>query len=52
MDFAGQDKRLVFGPRRVVLKRRDGAFIDARDDPERSFDGHQLQTPWDDIHLA
>src|SRR5207248_11627714 len=37
---------------RVVLQRRDGALTDARDDPERSFDGHQLQTSWDDIHLA
>jgi hypothetical protein len=52
MDFAGQDKRSVFEPHRVVLQRRDGALTDARDDPEKSFDGHQLQTPWDDIHLA
>src|SRR2546422_8019325 len=50
MDFAGQDKRSVFEPRRVVLQRRDGTLIDARDDPEKSFDGHQLETPWDDIH--
>ena len=40
MDFAGQDKRSVFEPRRVGLQRRDGALIDARDDPEKSFDGH------------
>jgi hypothetical protein len=52
MDFAGHDKRSVFEPRRVVLQRRDGALIEAREDPEKSFDGHQLQTPWDDIHLA
>jgi hypothetical protein len=52
MDFAGQDKRLIFDPLRVVIQRRDGTLIDARDDPEKSFDGHQLQTPWDDIHLA
>jgi hypothetical protein len=44
MDFAGQDKRSVFEPHRVVMQRRDGTLIDARDDPERSFDGHQLQT--------
>src|SRR6516165_3266736 len=37
MDFAGQDKRSVFEP---------------RDDPERSFDGHQLQTAWSGNHLA
>lgn len=52
LDFTGQDKRAVFEPGRVVLQRRDGTLIDSRDDPERSFDGHQLQTPWDDIHLA
>jgi hypothetical protein len=52
MDFVGQDKRSVFEPSRVVIERRDGALIDARDDPERSFDGHQLETPWDDLHLA
>jgi hypothetical protein len=51
-DYTGQDKRSVFEPHRVVLQRRDGVLVDARDDPEKSFDGHQLQTPWDDMHLA
>jgi hypothetical protein len=51
-DFVGQDKRSVFEPLRVVVQRRDGSPIDARDEPERSFDGHQLETPWDDVHLA
>jgi hypothetical protein len=52
MDYVGQDKRSVFEPSRVVIQRRDGAVIDARDELERSFDGHQLETPWDDMHLA
>ena len=52
MDFVGQDKRSVFEPHRVETRRRDGGLIDARDDPEKSFDGHQLETPWDDLHLA
>ncbi|SEG68067.1 hypothetical protein SAMN05216223_10856 [Actinacidiphila yanglinensis] len=51
-DFTGQDRRSVFEPHRVVLQRRDGTLIDARDDPETSFDGHRFQTPWDDLHLA
>jgi hypothetical protein len=51
-DFLGQDKLSVFEPSRVEMQRRDGTLIEARDDPERSFDGHQVQTPWDDIHLA
>ena len=46
MDFAGQDKQSVFEPHRVVLQRRDGALIDARDEPERSFNGHQFQRPY------
>ena len=52
MDFPGQDKRSVFEPHRIVTQRRDGSLIAARDDPERSFDGQQFETPWDDIDLA
>jgi hypothetical protein len=52
IDFLGQDKRSVFEPNRVEIQRRDGGLIDARDDPEKSFDGHQFETPWDDLHLA
>ena len=52
MDFVGQDKRSIFEPSRVVMQRGDGAVIDSRDDPERSFDGHVFETPWDDIHVA
>jgi len=35
-----------------VVQRGDGTLIDSRDDPERSFDGHVFDTPWDDIHVA
>jgi hypothetical protein len=52
MDYVGLDKQSVFEPHRVVIQRRDGTVIDARDEPERSFDGHQLETPWDDLHLT
>ena len=52
MDFVGQDRRSVFEPNRVVIQRRDGTLIDSRDDPDRSFDGHQFETPWDHLHLA
>ena len=52
IEFAAQDKRSVFEPHRVVVQRSDGALIEARDDPERSFDGHVLDTPWDDMHVA
>jgi hypothetical protein len=52
MDLTGQDKRSIFQPSRITIERMDGGVIDARDDPEKSFAGHQLNTPWDDIHVA
>jgi hypothetical protein len=52
IDFVGQDKRSVFEPSRVVIEHSDCTIIEARDEPERSFDGHQLETPWDDLHVA
>ena len=52
MDFVGQGSRSVFEPDRVVLQQPIGTVVDTRDDPERSFDGHQFETPWDDLHLA
>ncbi|KAA0111077.1 hypothetical protein [Mycolicibacterium sp. P1-5] len=51
MDFVGQDRRSIFEPDRVVVQNPDGT-VDARDDPERSFDGHQFETPWDDLDVA
>ncbi|WP_335221528.1 hypothetical protein [Nostoc sp.] len=52
MDFPGQDKRSIFEPTRIVIEKTDGTLIDARNDPEKSFEGHQRETPWDDIHVA
>lgn len=52
VDFPGQDKRTVFEPSRVVIERVNGTLIEARDDPEKSFEGQQRETPWDDIHVT
>jgi hypothetical protein len=52
IDFPGQNKRAVFEPNRIVIEREDGTLIDARDDPEKSFEGQHRETPWDDIHVA
>jgi hypothetical protein len=51
-DFPGQDKRSIFEPTRVVIEKVDGTLIETRDDPEKSFEGQQRETPWDDIHVA
>jgi hypothetical protein len=52
MDFPGQDKRTIFEPLRVVIEKSDGTLIEKRENPEKSFEGHQRETPWDDIHVA
>jgi hypothetical protein len=52
VDFVGQDKRSVFEPGRVIVQRGDGTLTGDRDDPKSSFDGHEFETPWDDLHLA
>jgi hypothetical protein len=52
MDFPGQDKQSIFEPDRVVMEKANGKVMDARDHPEKSFEGHQRETPWDDIHVA
>jgi hypothetical protein len=49
MDFIGQDKRSVFDPFRVEMQRSGGDLVEARDDPETSFEGHEFETPWDDL---
>lgn len=51
-EFPGQDKRSIFDPARIVIEKMDGTLIEARNDPEKSFQGQQRQTPWDDIHVA
>jgi hypothetical protein len=52
VDFPGQDKRAIFEPNRVVIETAAGNLIQFRDDPEKSFEGQQRETPWDDIHVA
>jgi hypothetical protein len=52
MDLAGQGRRYVYEPHRVVVQHDDGRPIQARENPGRSFDGHGFDTPWDDVQLA
>jgi hypothetical protein len=52
VDFPGQNKRAIFEPNRVVIETAAETLIEARDNPEKSFDGQQRDTPWDDIHVA
>jgi len=51
-DFPGQDKRFLFTPERLVMEKRDGTLIQARDNPEKAFEGQTRDTPWDDLQVA
>jgi hypothetical protein len=51
-EFPGQDKRSIFEPNRIVIEKLNGNAIESRNDPEKSFEGHVRETPWDDIHVA
>jgi hypothetical protein len=50
--FVDQDKRTTFEPNRVVIQGANGTPACVRDDPEQSFDGQELETPWDAVHVA
>src|SRR6202142_3840555 len=52
IEFPGQDRRATFEPRRGGIEQGDGTLIEARDDPEKSFEGQKRETPWDDIQVA
>jgi len=52
IDFSGQNKRAIFQPNRVAIEKTDGSPIETRDNPEKSFEGQQRETPWDDIQVA
>jgi hypothetical protein len=51
VDFPGQNKRAIFTPTRIVIETANGTLIEARDNPEKSFEGQQRETPWDDIQV-
>lgn len=51
-EFPGQDKRSTFEPNRVVVEKLDGTVVAERDNPEKSFEGQERDSPWDDIHAA
>src|SRR5471032_318043 len=50
--FTAPDRRSVFMPDRLVLEMMDSTVVESRDDPEASFAGQTLETPWDKFHVA
>jgi hypothetical protein len=52
VDFPDQHKQARFEPNRIVIESANGGLTDARDNPEKSFEGQQRETPWDDIDVV
>lgn len=48
----GTGPSIVFTPDRVAIEQANGAVVAERKDPRASFAGHQMNTPWDLLHLA
>lgn len=51
-DFPELDKRLTYEPSRVTLESPVGIISQERSNPEASFAGQSLETPWDPLHVA
>ena len=52
LPFKGEGKRSVCTPDRTVIEGRNGEVLNARDNPRAAFDGHTVESKWDDLHLA
>jgi hypothetical protein len=50
--FTNPDWRSVYGPEAVAIETSDGKPIKSRVNPRASFQGHAVETAWDDLHLA
>ena len=50
--FGQPDWRTRFTPQQVAIETTAGVLVRERADPRRSFDGHDLLTPWDPLQRA
>lgn len=50
--FGDPAGRLCFTPDRLTLQPADGSAPTVRDNPRAAFQGHGIDTPWDDLHAA
>jgi hypothetical protein len=50
--FTGEDLRSSCTPDQTVIETRDGKPFKNRTNPRAAFDGHTVETRWDDLNLA
>jgi hypothetical protein len=52
LPYGAPDQRAIFTSDRIAIERVDGTVVAERFAPTDSFAGHQMQTPWDELHRA
>ena len=52
VDLPRWQKRAIFEPDRISIQTMTGSPIESRDNPEKSFDRQQRDTPWDDFDVV
>ena len=52
LPYGAPDQRTMFTPERLTIEKLDGKVIAERYAPKDSFAGHQMNTPWDQLHRA
>jgi hypothetical protein len=50
--FTAAALRSIFVPDRLILETSEGEVVEARDDPEKAFEGQAFETPWDALDVA
>ena len=50
--FTKPDWRSVYHPEAVAIETSNGKPIKNRANPRAAFEGHTVETAWDDLHLA
>src|SRR5262244_2355908 len=50
--YGASDQRAVSTPERISIEKLDGRVVVERRAPKDSFAGHQMSTPWDELHRA
>jgi hypothetical protein len=50
--FTGEGLRSTYCPDEVAIEGPDGPQIKSRNNPRAAFEGHKVETEWDDLHLA
>jgi hypothetical protein len=52
LPYGAPDQRTVFTSDRIAIEKVDGTVITEHLAPTDSFAGHQMRTPWDELHRA